>query len=192
MIFKQLQNNNRCFLAKNSKKYSTWVNNGRTTNFVARINTPAPITGYSTYDAQRKELIVNMSGGTQYIVSLNGKIILTTTQSQISIPLNTGLNKISVETDQTCLGTYQEDVLVNAEITSYPNPTTGKLTIDLNETIPQSNIEVFIQDVNGAEISRQNVQVEQGQKLNLNLTKYKNGVYLIKVGNRLVPVIKNE
>ncbi|MCX8473788.1 MAG: hypothetical protein ORN85_09075 [Sediminibacterium sp.] len=177
-----------------SGKYAitlTNISSGKPSNYEVRVSSPAPITGYSTYDAERQELSLNLNGATEYKIKVNGKIILTTTNSQVKISLGNGLNKITVESDQTCLGVYEEEVVVNTEIVAYPNPTAGEITIEMGKYIPQPVIEVQVNDIYGVEVLRRTVIVENGQKITLDLKNLKSGVYLIKLNNKLVRVIKN-
>ncbi|MCX8473106.1 MAG: T9SS type A sorting domain-containing protein, partial [Sediminibacterium sp.] len=118
--------------------------------------------------------------------------VLTTTNSQINIPLSKGLNKVSVVSDQECLGIYSEEIVVNDELKAYPNPTKGKLIIELGEQTEKLSVEVMVSDMNGMEVIQQQVTVENGNKINIDLSTLKSGVYLIKVGNKLVRVIKND
>ena len=60
------------------------VGTTKVVNYTARINSPAPLTGYSTYNIERKELELNLSGGKEYKVTVNGKVVLTTTNSHES------------------------------------------------------------------------------------------------------------
>ena len=50
----------------------------------------------------------------------------------------------------------------------------------------------MVSDMNGMEVIQQQVTVENGNKINIDLSTLKSGVYLIKVGNKLVRVIKND
>jgi hypothetical protein len=70
----------------------------------------------------------------------------------------------------------------------YPNPTNGNLTINFDNSI-KGNVIVKIVSVLGEEVYNQ-TNIQSTEKLNVDLSKYENGVYLVQITTNNNTVIK--
>ena len=72
----------------------------------------------------------------------------------------------------------------NGQWIIYPNPTTGKLTID-NGQLKIENIEIY--DIVGRKIVNCPLSIDNS----IDVSHLANGLYFLKIGNKTVKVIKN-
>jgi len=93
----------------------------------------------------------------------------------------------SVTTSQeivVSLSTNTQDELLSANLKLYPNPTTGKLNIDLDRNNQNDLIEILVVDLLGRRVRQLTGNQIQGNNLQVDMTDLNNGVYhLIFVTN---------
>jgi len=70
----------------------------------------------------------------------------------------------------------------------YPNPTTGKLTID-NEQLKIKNIEIF--DIVGCNVGVRHALPLQDGTITIDISHLSNGMYFLKVDGKVFKIIKN-
>ncbi|MBE2189441.1 MAG: T9SS type A sorting domain-containing protein [Desulfobulbaceae bacterium] len=102
---------------------------------------------------------------------------------------------ISLEV-QCLLEASVNDVIANS-LMIYPNPTSDYLVIHLHDINPTVNrmaentdIEVQIFNVLGAEIQNFTSSLSVGDKVRVNVSDLQHGAYFVKIGNRFVPFVK--
>ena len=79
-----------------------------------------------------------------------------------------------------------KEIQQNANITIYPNPTTGQLTIK-NEKLTIKNIEIF--DIVGKRVMSS--ESPMSPETTINISHLSNGMYFLKVDNKTFKIIKN-
>ncbi len=93
----------------------------------------------------------------------------------------------SITTSQeivVALSTNTEDQLLEASLNLYPNPTTGKLNIDLGVNYQNPLTEIRMVDLLGRTVRQLSSSQIQGNNLEINMTDLNNGVYhLIFIAN---------
>ena len=146
--------------------------------FTLNVTQPQPLSVYSRVDPSKKSLSLNMGGSSRYTIRLNGKISVI--ESNFSeLQLKSGINLLEVYTDQECQGVYTEEIFVSEEVQYYPNPTSGSVQIFVSGEDTQVNLS--INGVNGYCYSDRSVSVSSSRKVDLDLSSFNNGVYIIHV-----------
>jgi len=112
----------------------------------------------------------------------------TSTLSNVQLPV--GLNTINwtitdiAENETTCSFDVQVNAFVGIpdlsenELTVYPNPTTGLVSIDISKVHNVTNVEIT--DITGKLISNNSLQINNSQ-LDVDLSGCSNGVYFINI-----------
>ncbi len=128
---------------------------------------------------ENTKLNLQLSGGENYTITLNGENIRTS-NSRVNLDLKEGENTISVQTDLTCQGVYEETIVVNKEVKLYPNPVHDKLFIDL-QSLNTKEAFVSIYSMTGKTlISSKKLEVFNG-KSSIDVTSLPQGVYVVEV-----------
>jgi hypothetical protein len=151
------------------------------------ITEPKDLSVYASSDPVQNIVNLSLSGGSTYYISINGKM-QSTSLSNVSLPLNRGINRIVVKTDKECQGTFTEDIYVDSPIKLYPNPFVSTLNIHIEG---QNNKEVLVRvlDVSGAQVYQAMQRIVNGQ-ISLDLGRLDKGYYYIVIGKQTHKVIK--
>ncbi|MFP2996919.1 reprolysin-like metallopeptidase [Spongiivirga sp. MCCC 1A20706] len=144
------------------------------------ITEPDPLGVSSRIDEESNSLILNLSGATTYRINLNNEVI-TTQETQVSLPLKNGINLLKVSTDLDCQGEVSESIVFNGQaIQLYPNPViNGTAFIAVGNS---NNQQVFanIHTIHGALLFSQAINVSNGEG-QVDLSALKTGTYIIEV-----------
>jgi len=124
---------------------------------------------------EKNVLNLNLSGGSNYFITLNNKNFVTRRNS-FSLKLITGTNKIFIKTDKDCQGTFVKQISIDTDLPIiYPNPFKETLFIDFNKDFTSKpKISVF-------DIKDNLIYQKVLNNRRLNLRQLNSGVYLIKV-----------
>ena len=153
--------------------------------FEISISQPPPLSVTSKINSLNNEITLNLSGGELYKIFLNDNMY-STSEKEITLPLDKTTNKIKVTTNIECQGIYSETILLDKEMLIYPNPVAGEdLTIFLGDNISKE-VHVSVFNVNGTKVLNKHMIPEQNE-IKLSVNGLASGVYLlnIKSGNTL-------
>jgi len=151
--------------------------------FELTISEPQPLSVYSRVDSSNKSLSINMEGSDRYTVKLNGKIFIIDSNSS-ELQLKTGVNFLVVYTDQECQGVYTEEIFVSEEIQYFPNPTTGPLQVFISGM--DTHVNVSVNGISGYCYSDQSEPVSNSRKIEIDLSEFNNGIYIIQINGETV------
>jgi hypothetical protein len=141
------------------------------------ITEPQPLSVYAVVDPSNNDLNLSLSGGNQYKIKLNGDIY-TTSNSNITLPLQAGDNNLEVTTDRLCQGTFAKIINILGRIVPYPVPFQSTLKMNLgNQNI--SNVLIEIHTVTDGQIVYTNKYFNQSGVIELDLSSLKNGIYAL-------------
>ncbi len=142
------------------------------------ITEPKDLALYSTIDKSVNKISLNLEGASLYKIELNG-IRYQTSQSQITLPLLKGDNRLKVSTDKVCQGVIEKLISFSEDILVYPNPFENILNLNLgNESSKKAQIEV--RTIAGKLVYFKQDVIEYG-KISLDLSSLDWGFYLLKV-----------
>jgi hypothetical protein len=117
--------------------------------FDISITEPEALFVSSKTNLTKKEVTLTLNGGRLYHIELNDNIY-TTSDAQITIPLNAEINSLSVITDKGCQGVYKEQIILSPEVLIYPNPIENEpLSVFLGPIAVMNEVEVSIFSPNG-------------------------------------------
>ncbi|WP_415830979.1 T9SS type A sorting domain-containing protein [Flavobacterium weaverense] len=140
------------------------------------INQPAALKTTSKLNSKTKNLDLTLEGASSYQVTINGRT-QTVIENKFSTQLLPGVNNVEVKTNLNCQGIYFEKIILYDDLTYYPNPTSGGLTIILPEAI--KNINVYVRNTAGMLVlQKQSVPALNGV-VNLDLSGLSEGTYQI-------------
>jgi len=140
--------------------------------FDLNITEPQDLSVYTTINKANNQVTLSLEGGTTYSIQINDHTYKTTDQS-ITLPLDRGLNKLSVTADKICQGVFNQTI--NANVAPYPNPFLTTLNFDLGEKSLSGAIKIY--STADGSLALQQVVNNQSGVLNLDLSRLINGVY---------------
>lgn len=145
------------------------------TNFSVEIIEPDALAVASKQDSTKNNVTLKLSGSKTYFIKING-VTQQTNASEIVLPLQKGVNKITVFTDQDCQGIYEEVFNLDNVILVYPNPNKNQFSL----TIPFDYIasKLFINNSIGSLVYEENIS-----KINnsISVDQLKQGIYFVKL-----------
>ncbi|WP_291402552.1 T9SS type A sorting domain-containing protein [Daejeonella sp.] len=151
------------------------------------ITEPQDLAVFSFVDRSNNSLMLNMSGGDTYYVSLND-VQHINRSSKMNLGLKRGWNKIKISSDKECQGVYTEDIYVDEKISVFPNPFTSILNIKVDQQDNKS-ISVKVLDQSGLEVHKENAIVNNNL-ISIDLSKLTKGYYFVVIGSNTYKVIK--
>ena len=132
-----------------------------------------------------------MSDASSYTVTLNG-ITQTYMTNEITLDLVSGQNTISIATDLNCQGKITDSIFVSEKVIVYPNPTHDYAHIYVAGF--DNDVAITITNLSGQMVTVVSKSVPEGRILDLNLSPYPVGLYLVhlksKTINETIKVIK--
>lgn len=148
--------------------------------FSVQITEPEPLNVDSKVDVTGKSVSLKMRGGAHYTITLNGQTH-TTSESEITLPIFTIENRLSVKTDQDCQGVFKEAFYVNvSNISIYPNPVSdGELSV-LVPSEPDEKV-YFSLFTNSGRLVLQNAFENTENPFKLNVSRLTSGTYNLKI-----------
>ncbi|MBZ9630019.1 thrombospondin type 3 repeat-containing protein [Salegentibacter sp. LM13S] len=144
--------------------------------FDVTIEGPTPLEAYSSVNYANNTVSFSLDGANLYKIEHNGKIT-TTSQPRVVLDLKTGKNKFTISTDSECQDVFYKEVLLSEDIVVFPNPTKGDLKVYINGT--DTNVDVSLINLNGKGYISKNMEVPSDRVIQLDLTNYRNGIYLL-------------
>jgi hypothetical protein len=147
--------------------------------FKGVITEPQPLSVSSKISSLKNEVTLELSGGSTYVITLNGKKY-ETSAGEITLPLNKTENELLVKTDLDCQGQYEESIILSSELFIYPNPVAGG---DLNiymADLELDLVELALFSVNGTKVLGKQYKVEDN-RVQLNVDGLSKGIYLLNI-----------
>ncbi len=143
------------------------------------ITEPADLSVYSTVNNTLNTVSLQLNGSNSYNVNLNN-VVYTTTDSQITLPLITGANKLSVTTDKLCQGIFEKIINLDGRMIPYPNPFQSALNVNTGSG-NISKLSVTIYNVVDGKTVYTNQYINQAGNLQMDLSALPSGVYSLNL-----------
>jgi len=148
--------------------------------FTINISEPEALSISSKISTLESKVTIDLAGGKEYFITLNDEVFVTV-DSQITLPLNSVENKLSVHTDKLCQGEHNETILLSNEIFIYPNPIEGgDLTIFLGN-LTNEEVELQVFSTSGTSVSLKKSFLVSDNRVKLNVDRFSRGVYILNV-----------
>lgn len=131
-----------------------------------------------------------VSGSTFYEVNNNGNTyqysFKNIEKNIINIPLEKGINTISISGETICLGTIKKEVLIN-DLLIFPNPTYNLLTIFSQTLTGNYQIEIF--DLQGRLILK-NKNDKKSNNIDVDVSNIQKGMYMGRITSKSKDIIE--
>jgi len=151
--------------------------------YTIEIKEPAPLVASSRVDISSRNLQLDLSGSSEYQITLNGKSFLTT-DTNLSLNLIPGMNRVEVTTALDCQGVYFEEIFVSEEVKVYPNPTPGPLQLFVAGS--DREVEMSITSLSGNVIRKEILTVPGNRIVETTMGRLPEGLYLITLKGNTV------
>ncbi len=148
--------------------------------YTLAITEPESLEVYSDLNNDANILSLELKGGDFYNIQINDEVYLTS-KSSFDLKLNQSVNKLKVTTNIDCQGGFEETLLLTDKASAYPNPIVNVNTVSVDlgfDTDARMNVQIF--NLNGKLLYTNTAEAYYG-KLDIDLSGYSNGMYLIKV-----------
>ena len=151
--------------------------------YTVTIGQPEPLNVVSEYIEGKQILDLQIEGASEYYVEVNG-VRTIGRDANFSIALLKGMNRIKVFTDQNCQGVYEEEIFISENVDFAPNPVQDNLYLTIGGYDNEAIITVI--DLNGNVIEKQEIRIPYRRVYSLNMSRYRQGVYIVKINNSSV------
>ena len=143
------------------------------------VEEPQPLTVSSKTNLTARTVTFDLSGGELYTINLNDEVY-TTSNSEITLPLQSEETKITVKTDKECQGVYEETIDSGAKVIVYPNPVrSGEITVQLSAS-SEERTEVQLNTLDGRTVNRKTLEPKE-TSITLNADVLQAGIYMLYV-----------
>jgi hypothetical protein len=158
------------------------------------VTEPKDLSVYSTVNNSTNSITLNLQGGANYNVNLNG-VQYSTTENQITLSLSKGMNKLTVTTDKECQGVVQKEITVSDKVLIYPNPFESTINLSIgNEVINKATVKIYSAKTGQMLYSKQ--YLNQSGIIALDLSSLENGLYILNMSldnsETIYKIMKNE
>jgi len=144
--------------------------------FSGHLSEPTDLSAYSVVNNDKQTADLHLSGGDSYTIQVNNETYQTN-QSNYTVPLQKGNNKLTVTTDKECQGVFVQRITIGNTMVIYPNPFVAGVQIDVGDSqAPTGMVEIV--DVLGRNVFKDNITNDYG-KLNMDLSQLKSGFYVV-------------
>ena len=139
------------------------------------IEEPEELSVLANLLANEDKVSLRMSGGEFYTIELNG-LATQTTESEITLNLNKGLNQLKVSTGLVCQGVFETQFFVGDAPVLLPNPTSDWVTITSQFQNQDVMVNVFGSD---GRLVMQRLKRPTNFNFDLDVTRLSNGLYYL-------------
>jgi hypothetical protein len=148
--------------------------------FTIVITQPESLSVFTKLDVDSRSLTIDLDGSDEYIINLNNKIFLTQ-ESQITLELTNGINRLVISTSKTCQGTYEEEIILEPnKIVMYPNPIRNQMAYVLVGFSTSNTAKVTLHSIHGQLVFSKKEAVVNNQ-IAINLESVEVGTYILSV-----------
>lgn len=159
--------------------------------YTVTITEPDNLSTTSAVNQSRKQITLKLDGAERYYISLNNEHFVTS-DSEITLNLESGSNKIQVNTDLDCQGSYFEEIFVSEKVSFYPNPTRGYMQVYVAGDDSEVLVKIF--DGTGNLLNQKSKSVAANRVIELDLNGRSSGLYIVRMHgatvNKTIKVIK--
>ncbi len=148
--------------------------------YSAVINQPNPLQVNSIINYNINELNLDLRGGEEYFVELNGKLYEYEKNQEVKLFLNEGINKFKVFTNKACQGSYEKIIYTGKKAYVSPNPVRSNTKVFL--PYYSSKIEVNLYNIDGDYLDSRIILIKDETKsFDWYMEKYLPGIYLMNI-----------
>ncbi len=148
--------------------------------FTVSILEPAPLSVNANINASASMVTLDLSGSKEYIIGLNELVFEANNVSEKTLPLDKGLNVITVKTSLSCQGEYKELIYIDEPSLLYPNPVVDEVAILVGGSAQIA--EVFVYDIQGnISYYKEFLMLNASRQILIDVNHLSQGNYIVKV-----------
>lgn len=151
------------------------------------ITEPKDLAVFTQVNPVTNSVTLTLNGGSNYQVKLNDEVYQTSA-TQITLPLKSGDNKLSIHTEKICQGVFDETIFVNENAIIYPNPFSEILNIRLGSNQTET-VKITLVKGSGLVVYTGTYNNSNGT-IQLNLPELESGLYFLSIDDKTYKVIK--
>jgi len=140
------------------------------------ISEPRDLTTSTSIVESAKQIHLELSGSNEFKINLND-FEFTTTENNLTLPLQDGINNLQVQGDKECQGIFKQKIIIGPSIDVYPNPMLDKLFIRAN-TSDLTKLDIF--DISGKLILSKSWSAKNAT-YQVNVEDLVSGLYFVNV-----------
>lgn len=143
------------------------------------VTEPKDLSVYSTVNKTLNNITLQLDGGRNFNITLNN-LTYQTSQKEITLPLLSGVNKLTVTTDALCQGVVEKTITVNDKLIPYPNPFNNILYVNVgNENV--RNVQVKVLGLTDGKANFNTQYTNKSGVLEIDLSSLSNGLYYLNL-----------
>jgi hypothetical protein len=139
------------------------------------ITEPKDLSVYTVVNTDRNAVEIALDGGAAYEITLNG-VVYKTNNSNITLPLAQGSNKLLISTDKLCQGIIERIINLSGNTTPYPGPFQDVLHVNIGISSVEMTV-IKIYNVSNGALAFSKDFANQSGVLNLDVSNLQPGVY---------------
>ena len=148
------------------------------------VNNLNPLNVFSKSPRSSKTMKYSLSGSGKYIITHNGNTF-ETTDSEIEIKMDKGLNNIKIATGVECQGIFEKNYFNSESIFVSPVPFNNEINVFVGGTDRKVLLELF--NANGRLIISKTFSLDDNLRdINLDTSGLPQGSYILKVNGQTV------
>ncbi len=149
-----------------------------------KVNNLNPLNVSSKSPSSSKTMKYSLSGSGKYIVTHNGNTF-ETTDSEIEIVMDKGLNNVKISTGVECQGIFEKNYFNSESIFVSPVPFNNEISVFVGGTDRKVLLELF--NANGRLIISESFLLDENlRNINLDTSGLPQGSYILKVNGQTV------
>lgn len=159
--------------------------------FQINLTQPDPLTVYDSFSVDN--VLFQLQGSTSYNINHNGDLWVHE-NDYLELVLDKGLNTIMISTDLECQGAFEKQYFHSEEVLIHPTVVKDLVNFVVGGSDPFIDIEIF--DINGKELFKEIINLENSRSIQLSLKDFSSGIYFVyfqsDTVNKTSKIIKNE
>ncbi|MBD1394155.1 MBG domain-containing protein [Mucilaginibacter glaciei] len=148
--------------------------------YQVNITEPKDLSVYSVVNRTLNNINLQLDGGSTFTIMLNGAKY-TTSQHDVTLPLLSGTNKMTITTDNLCQGIVEREINLSDKITPFPNPFSNVLYVNIGD-LNIKNINVNIVGLTDGKPAYNKQYTNKSGILEIDLSAIANGFYYLNLG----------
>ncbi|NIJ45897.1 photosystem II stability/assembly factor-like uncharacterized protein [Wenyingzhuangia heitensis] len=149
---------------------------GLSESYLVSITQPQNLEVEKTTTSKKVEY--QLTGAQEYMVVFNQETF-TTTDTNIELKLESGINTVQIQTDKECQGVFKEEIIYSGFVTASPNPFTDTIQLNLGEDTSLT-ASVVVYTMTGTILFSADVILENSVAV-VPTTNFTAGVYIVSV-----------
>ena len=148
------------------------------------VTEPNAIDAYTVIYPDLGYVDLNLSGASDYTVVINSQIY-SIKGDFVRLPVDTGLNSITIYTKNTCQGIIEKDVFISESASIFPNPASSQFSVLIGGK--DDLVHISIVDLNGKTLQSNQYHLAGLERhIDLSIDALNDGIYFVQIQSKSV------